>query len=92
MITPVRTHAPSNAAGDPTARAIPADTMKMPDPIMDPTASSVASVTVIAAMKPSCAATRSFGIRQLYCDAPAAGRGRAVAYRALAQLRRSRLQ
>src|SRR5216684_8384923 len=38
---PVTTHAPISNAGEPTSRAISAETMKMPDPIIDPVTSMV---------------------------------------------------
>ena len=41
--TPVTTHATSSQPGLPSWRAMSADTMKMPEPIIDPTTTMVAS-------------------------------------------------
>jgi hypothetical protein len=41
--TPVATQASRSQPGLPTRRAMSADTMKMPDPIIDPTTTMVAS-------------------------------------------------
>ncbi len=41
---PVISHAPISSAGDCTSREISADTIKMPDPIIDPITSMVALV------------------------------------------------
>src|ERR1700690_1856821 len=38
---PVTAQAPINKAGEPTSRAISAETMKIPEPIMDPVTSMV---------------------------------------------------
>jgi hypothetical protein len=40
--------------GEPTLRAMPAETMKMPDPIIDPATSMVASVKVRALTNSGC--------------------------------------
>src|SRR6476619_2650053 len=48
VMTPVMTHAINSQKGDPTVRLMSAETMKMPDPIIDPATSMVASVSVIA--------------------------------------------
>ena len=45
---PATTHDISSQKGDPTVRLISADTMKMPEPIIEPATSIVASVRVIA--------------------------------------------
>jgi hypothetical protein len=47
-MTPVRIHAARSHIGEPRVRAISADVMKMPEPIIDPATSIVASVSVIA--------------------------------------------
>ena len=44
VMRPVTTQAPISNAGDPTSRPISADTMKMPEPIMEPITSMVALV------------------------------------------------
>ena len=41
---PVTSHAPINSTGESTRRAISADTIKMPEPIMEPMTSVVALV------------------------------------------------
>ena len=43
-MNPVTTHARISNAGESTSRAISADTMKMPEPIMEPITSMVALV------------------------------------------------
>jgi hypothetical protein len=48
VITPVTIHAASSQNGEPRLRAMLAETMKMPDPIIEPATSIVASVSVIA--------------------------------------------
>ncbi len=48
VITPVTTHAIRSQKGDCTVRLMSAETMKMPEPIIDPATSIVASVSVIA--------------------------------------------
>jgi hypothetical protein len=48
VITLVRTQATMSQKGDPRLRAMAAETMKMPDPIIDPATSIVASVRVRA--------------------------------------------
>jgi hypothetical protein len=48
VITPVNTQAISSHIGDPTLRAMAADVMKMPEPIIEPATSIVASVSVMA--------------------------------------------
>src|SRR5256714_9447832 len=48
VITPVTIHAISSQKGEPTVREISAETMKMPDPIIEPATSIVASVSVSA--------------------------------------------
>ncbi|GAC1656728.1 MAG: hypothetical protein NVS4B3_22640 [Gemmatimonadaceae bacterium] len=48
MITPVITHAMRSQSVDPTWRAMSEETMKIPDPIIEPATSIVASVRVIA--------------------------------------------
>src|SRR5215210_8695558 len=52
VITPASTQARIIQSGEGRSRAIPADTMKMPDPIIDPATSIVASVRVIALTNP----------------------------------------
>src|SRR5512141_15028 len=52
VMTPAATHASMSQSGDPTVREISAETMKMPDPIMDPATSIVASVSVRALTNP----------------------------------------
>src|SRR3712207_1058171 len=47
-MTPVSSQARTSHIGEPTLRAMPAETMKIPDPIIDPATSMVASVKVIA--------------------------------------------
>jgi hypothetical protein len=47
-MTPETTHAIKSQNGEPTDRAISADTMKIPDPIIEPATSMVASVSVNA--------------------------------------------
>src|SRR5687767_8822151 len=44
VITPAASHASMSQSGEPTVREMSADTMKMPDPIIDPDTSMVASV------------------------------------------------
>ena len=44
VMTPVTTHAPISRAGELTSRPISADTMKMPEPIIEPMTSMVALV------------------------------------------------
>src|SRR5215210_1458947 len=48
VTTPAITHAMSSQKGEPTVRLMSAETMKMPEPIIDPATSIVASVSVIA--------------------------------------------
>src|SRR5215208_3788265 len=48
VTTPETTHAISSQKGELTVREISAETMKMPDPIIDPATSIVASVSVSA--------------------------------------------
>src|SRR5579883_1000691 len=60
----VRTHAASSQTGAPTVRPMSAETMKMPDPIIEPATSIVASVRVSARTKP---------VASLLCDAVASG-------------------
>src|SRR4030081_3454681 len=48
VTTPETTHAIRSQKGELTVREISADTMKIPDPIMDPATSMVASVSVNA--------------------------------------------
>src|SRR5216110_1342485 len=48
VITPVAIHAISSQKGELTVREISAETMKMPDPIIEPATSIVASVSVSA--------------------------------------------
>src|ERR1700693_1229585 len=48
VTTPETTHAMSSQKGELTVRLISADTMKMPDPIIEPATSMVASVSVSA--------------------------------------------
>src|SRR3982750_2504194 len=48
VTTPDATHAISSQKGEPTVREISAETMKMPDPIIEPATSIVASVSVSA--------------------------------------------
>src|SRR5512138_684489 len=52
VMTPAATHASMSQRGEATVRDISADTMKMPDPIMDPATSIVASVSVRALTNP----------------------------------------
>src|SRR3954467_8577782 len=48
VTTPETTHAINNQSGEPTDLAMSADTMKIPDPIIEPATSIVASVSVNA--------------------------------------------
>ena len=49
MVTiPATTHAINSQKGDATVRLMSAETMKIPDPIIEPATSMVASVSVIA--------------------------------------------
>ena len=48
VTTPETTHAMSSQKGEFTVREISADTMKIPDPIIEPATSMVASVSVSA--------------------------------------------
>jgi hypothetical protein len=48
VTTPDTTHAIRSQKGELTVREISADTMKIPEPIMEPATSIVASVSVIA--------------------------------------------
>src|SRR2546423_6886514 len=50
VTTPETTHAISSQNGEFTVREISADTMKIPDPIIEPATSMVASVSVSALM------------------------------------------
>ena len=43
VITPVTTHKSSSQPDEPTSRAMSAETMKMPEPTIEPTTSMVAS-------------------------------------------------
>src|SRR5687767_14641409 len=54
VMIPVRIHANSRNAGDSTLRAMSAETMKIPEPIIDPATSIVASVSVIALTNSDC--------------------------------------
>src|SRR6266542_677026 len=49
---PATTQASSSHSGEPTVRPMSAETMKMPEPIIDPATSIVASVRVIALTNP----------------------------------------
>ena len=42
VMTAVTSHAPISSAGEPVSRAMSADTMKMPEPIIEPTTIAVA--------------------------------------------------
>src|SRR6185312_14841288 len=53
VMTPVTIQTTSNQNGEPTDRAMSAETMKMPDPIMAPATSIVAS-TSVSALTNSC--------------------------------------
>src|SRR5918992_5024820 len=53
-MTPVMTQARISHSGEPTLRAMLAETMKIPDPIIDPATSMVASVKVIALTNSAC--------------------------------------
>src|SRR6476619_6592567 len=55
-MTPVTNHATSSHRGDGIVRAMSAETMKMPEPIIEPATSIVASVNVMAFTKPDCSA------------------------------------
>src|ERR1700737_4671372 len=48
---PATIHAISSQKGEPTVRLMSAETMKIPDPIIEPATSMVASVSVIALTK-----------------------------------------
>lgn len=48
VIIPATTHDISSQKGDPTVRLMSAETMKIPEPIIEPATSIVASVRVIA--------------------------------------------
>src|SRR5437867_3939634 len=48
VMTPVTIHASSNQNGEPSVRDMLAETMKIPEPIIEPATSIVASVRVIA--------------------------------------------
>src|SRR5688572_24904600 len=52
-MTPAAIHASMSQSGDPTLREMSAETMKMPDPIIDPATSIVASVSVMALTNPA---------------------------------------
>src|SRR5688572_32759381 len=52
VITPERSQASISQSGEGRSRAMLAETMKMPDPIIDPATSIVASVRVIALTNP----------------------------------------
>src|SRR5678816_2795994 len=56
VITPVTTHAMSSRQGEGSDLAMSAETMKIPEPIIDPATSMVASVNVMAFTKPECSA------------------------------------
>jgi hypothetical protein len=61
VMTPVRIHASRSRNGEPTVRAMSAETMKMPDPIIDPATSIVASVRVSAFTKSVCGSLARHG-------------------------------
>src|SRR4051812_23047508 len=61
VISPVRTQTPSSQPDEPTSRAISAETMKMPEPIMAPATSMVASNSPSRFWKP--ASTSAAGVR-----------------------------
>ena len=48
MVSPAISHTSSSMPGEPTWRAMSAETMKTPEPIMDPATSAVASTRVKA--------------------------------------------
>ena len=52
MTTPAATHAISSQKGELTVREMSAETMKIPDPIIEPATSIVASVSVSALTNP----------------------------------------
>ena len=54
VMTPVSSQAMSSQPGEPTDRPMSAETMKIPDPIIAPATSMVASVRVMALMNPVC--------------------------------------
>ena len=54
MSTPVSTHARRRKKGDSTLRAMSAETMKIPEPIIEPATSMVASVRDIALTNSDC--------------------------------------
>src|SRR2546423_4567051 len=54
VMTPVRIQASSSQKGDPTVRAMPEETMKIPEPIIEPATSIVASVRDIALTNSDC--------------------------------------
>src|SRR5438105_435226 len=54
VMMPVRIHATSRNQGDPTVREMSAETMKIPEPIIEPATSIVASVRVIALTNSDC--------------------------------------
>src|SRR5688500_4207981 len=53
-MTPVRTHARSRKNGDSTFRTMSAETMKIPEPIIEPATSIVASVRLMALTNSDC--------------------------------------
>src|SRR3954469_4541663 len=53
-MTPVNIHATSRKSGETTLRAMSADTMKIPEPIIEPATSIVASVSVMALTNSDC--------------------------------------
>src|SRR5437762_2149096 len=54
VMMPVRIHATSRNQGDPTLRPMSAETMKIPDPIIEPATSIVASVSDMALTNSDC--------------------------------------
>ena len=54
VITPVTTHARSSQNGEPNVRDMLAETIKIPEPIIEPATSIVASVRVIALTNSDC--------------------------------------
>src|SRR5215472_3665074 len=63
-MTAVRSHTTNSQNGDPTVRPMSAETMKIPEPIIEPATSIVASVNVSA---------RTNSWRSALCDAAASG-------------------
>src|SRR5687768_12674842 len=78
-MTPVSTQASSTNPGDPTFRAMSAGTMKIPEPIMMPATSIVASVRVMALTNSDCGCDGSVSVGAVRLAITLQGYGRSRA-------------